>query len=309
MPETTTFAERLKTRVPSWSHFLARARADERNIAYDLLPALGLKGRKRLASIISAFHPKTPGLKPSPVARSLCKDLRRDGFSAVQPPIASSVLNDVVSYFKATPCHDPYRPHLGKFSWDAVPSDEVNIGYFTPEEVLRAPHMLDLMNRPDVLAAAELYLGARPVLDNIGCMWSWPGRDVSKGVQRFHRDYDCVRNVKLFYYLTEVDPESGPHVYAKGSQRSRILETGKAQTDEAISEAFGSENVVRITGPAGSWFMEDVYGFHKGLLPVSKPRLLLALQYNLYPSPHSPKAPVMDNPGGYDPYINRVFLR
>ncbi len=48
----------------------------------------------------------------------------------------------MVGYFQATPCHDPYRPQLGRFAWNAPPSDEVNLGYFNWEEVIRAPHLL-----------------------------------------------------------------------------------------------------------------------------------------------------------------------
>jgi len=301
--------QRLKTRIPSWRHFAARARADRRAIAYDLLPVLGLDGRRLVSRAIGALRPKTAGLSPSETARNLCEEVRRDGFSAMQPPIDDDVLGDITAYFRATPCHDPFRPHLGRFAWDDVPSDEVNLGYFTPEETLRAPHALSLANRPDVLAAAELYLGAKPILDNIGAMWSFPGRPAARGVQRFHRDYDCTRNIKLFYYLTDTGEDAGPHIFVRGSHRSKVLESGKAQTDDDIAAAFGADKVTTLTGPAGSWFLEDVYGFHKGLLPVSKPRLLLAFQYNLYPTPHSPKAPVMDNPGGFDPYINQVFLR
>ncbi|MFT3997457.1 MAG: phytanoyl-CoA dioxygenase family protein [Asticcacaulis sp.] len=305
----TPFGERLRTRIPSVSRFLKRARDDRRNIAYDLLPLLDYKGRQRVGDLISAFKPRTPGFSPSPLAQSLCAGLREDGFSAIQPPIDADTLNDLTAYFRDLPCHDPYRPHLGRFKWDQVPSDEVNIGYYTPQEVIRAPHALRLANHPDVLAAVELYLGARPVLDNIGAAWGFAGRPVARGVQRFHRDYDCVGNVKLFYYLTDVDAESGPHVFVRGSHRSPVLESGKAQTDADIEAAFGAEQLITLTAPAGSWFVEDVYGFHKGLLPVSRPRLLMAFQYNLYATPHSPKAPVMDNPGGFDAYINQVFLR
>lgn len=304
-----TFSERLKTRVPSLKRFAERAHEDKRHIAYDLLPVLGLPERGGVSALVAAAKPKTPDFAPSDQARVLSQALKQDGLTPVQPAIPADMLNDVVDYFKATPCHDPFRPQVGKFGWDAPPTDEINMGYYTPEETLRAPHMLDLMNRPDVLQSMELRLGCKPVVDNIGAFWSYPDRHTAKGVQRFHRDYDSIQNIKLFYYLTDVDDDAGPHMFVCGSHHDRRLETGKAQTDEAIAEAFGTDRITAITGPAGSWFLEDVYGFHKGQLPVNKPRLLLAIQYNLYASPHCPKAPIMDNPGGYDPYINRIFLK
>ena len=304
-----SFAERLKTPVPNWQRFFQRAREDARNPAYDLLPVLGLDQRNGFSRTLAAFSHKTPSFKLTDAQATLHEQLRRDGLTDLQPPLPANVLSDLVSYFKATPCHDPYRPQLGLFDWDQPPSDEINIGYYTWEEVLRAPHMLDLMNDPDILAVAEAYLGCKPVIDNIGAAWGYPGRETAKGVQRFHRDFDCSRCFKAFYYLTDIDAASGPHKYVKGSHQDRRLESGKAQTDDAIIETFGAEAIETITAPAGSWFLEDVYGFHKGQLPVDRPRLLLGIEYNLYPSPLSPKTPLMTREPQYDPYINKLFLK
>lgn len=300
------FQERLKTRVPDWRRFLARAREDRRAVAYDLLPVLGLKERLGLARAVAAFRPRTANFRPSDKARELALDLHASGLTAMQGPLPT---NDLLAYFQTTLCHDPYRPHLGRFQWDQPPSDEVNIGYFSWEEVIRAPGLLELANHPDVLAAAELYFGCKPVIDNIGASWSYPGRDIAKGGQRFHRDYDCAASFKLFLYVTEVDAGSGPHVYVKGSHRSSLIESGRAQADADIVAAFGAEAVTPIMAPAGSWFLEDVYGFHKGLLPKTRPRLLVAVEYNLYPSPLAPKAPILPRDDKFDPYINRVFMK
>ncbi|HTN39738.1 MAG TPA: phytanoyl-CoA dioxygenase [Asticcacaulis sp.] len=304
-----SLAERLKTRVPNWQRFFERVREDGRNAAYDLLPVLGLDQRNAFSKTLAAFSPKTPGFKLTAAQTALHDQLRRDGLTGLQPPLPAGVLSDLVSYFKATPCHDPYRPHLGLFDWDQPPSDDINIGYYTWEEVLRAPHMLDLMNQPDILAVAESYIGCKPVIDNIGATWSYPGRETAKGVQRFHRDFDCARGFKAFYYLTDVDEESGPHTFVRGSHRDRRLESGKAQTDHAIIDTFGADAIARITAPAGTWFLEDVYGFHKGQLPADRPRLLLAIEYNLYPSPLSPKQPLLVREPQYDPYVNKLFLK
>ncbi|MGZ3306188.1 MAG: phytanoyl-CoA dioxygenase, partial [Asticcacaulis sp.] len=219
-----SFKERLKTRVPDWRRFVTRARDDPRAVAYDLLPVLGLPERDGLTKTVAALKPKTPGFQPSDKAREFDLDLRNNGITAMQGPLAADVQAGMLSYFQQTPCHDPYRPHLGAFAWDQPPSDEVNLGYYTWEEVIRAPGLLELVNSPDVLEAAELYFGCKPVIDNIGASWAYPGREVAKGAQRFHRDYDCARSFKLFLYLTDVDDDSGPHVYVRGSHRRRELE-------------------------------------------------------------------------------------
>lgn len=305
---TPSFSERLKTRVPSIKRFVQRAREDLRNPVYDLLPVLTLDQRNRFAKTLAAFSPKTPDFQLTAAQATLHDALRRDGRTPVQPAISASVLDDLIRYFKSIRCHDPYRMHLGYFPWDQPASDEINIGCYSWEEVLNAPHMLDLMNAPDVLAVAEAYLGCKPVIDNIGAVWGYPGRTVAKGVQRFHRDYDCARCFKAFYYLTDVDAGSGPHQFVRGSHQDRRLESGKAQTDDVIAETFGADAIDTITAPAGSWFLEDVYGFHKGQLPQNKPRLLLSVQYNLYPSPFAPRNTKIARDPRFDPYINKLLF-
>lgn len=303
-----SFSERLKTRVPSFGRFVQRAREDLRNPVYDLLPLLTLDQRNSFSKTLAAVSPKTPDFRLTQQQADLHEALRGNGRTPVQPPIPATVLNDLVAYFKSEPCHDPYRPHLGTFAWNQPPSDEINIGYYSWEQTLNAPHMLELMNAPDVLAVAEAYLGCKPVIDNIGAVWGYPGRNVAKGVQRFHRDYDCARCFKAFYYLTDVDAASGPHQFVRGSHQDRRLESGKAQTDDAIVDTFGADAIDTMTASAGSWFLEDVYGFHKGQLPQDKPRLLLAIQYNLYPSPFAPRDYRIARDPRFDPYMNKLFF-
>jgi len=99
-----------------------------------------------------------------------------------------------------------------------------------------------------------------------------------------------IRGFKLFLYLTDVDETSGPHVFMKDSHASPLLDTGKAQSDEAVRAAFGAGNEIHMVGPAGTWFLADTFGYHKGALPVTGRRLMLVPQYNLNRTPHLPPA-------------------
>ena len=112
--------------------------------------------------------------------------------------------------------------------------------------------------------------------------------------------------VKCFTYLTDVDGTSGPTVYVSGSEqlnyeiwssredfekrepndwpeiRSMIQwESGQhRKTDAEIKSAYGSENVKLMTGDAGTYFLADTLGYHKGLAPTKKPRLILITMYS-----------------------------
>ncbi|PWC40621.1 hypothetical protein [Azospirillum sp. TSO35-2] len=313
------FLDKLRTRIASPRAYLRKARADRRYAIYDILPIVTDPAtRDRLAGLIAGRRPRTPGFHPSLVARDWCRTLERDGVTPLLPPIDPAIVADLRAYFEQTPCHDPFRPHLGWFRPDSPPSLESNMGYHGIDQILRAPHAMGLFNDPRVLETAELYLGCKPILDNIGCWWSYGGesfggRQGPRGTQRHHRDLDSLRGFKIFFYLTDVDADGGPHMYVKGSHRSRALSTGRALTDEAVEAAFGTSGTVAMTGPAGSWFLGDTYGVHKGALPRRGRRLLLSAQYNVNRTPHGPRTPPLDRdapqlPPGLDPFVNQIYV-
>jgi hypothetical protein len=302
--------ERFQTRIPSVPAFLRRVAADRRRLAYDLLPLVPAPAtRDRIARLIALARPKTPGFLPSATARNWHQSLVTEGITPPLPALPDGWVEEMRAYFQTETCIDPYRKHLGAFLWDAVPSPETNMGYFSVEQTLKCPRVLEIFNDPRVLEAAELYLGCKPMLDNVGSWWSYGDRPVAKGTQRYHRDFDSIRGFKLFVYLTDVDETSGPHVFMKGSHTSPRLDTGAAQSDEAVRTAFGAGNELHVTGPAGTWFLADTFGFHKGALPLTGKRLILVAQYNVNRTPHLPPAPVMARPDDrFDPFVNRLLL-
>ncbi len=309
-PDMAGLLDKARTRIASPAQYLRKVREDRRYAIYDLLPIVtDPRLRDRLAGLIALRRPRTSGFAPSATARDWCRRLETDGITPLLPPIDAGVAADLRRHFEAEPCHDPYRPHLGRFHADAPPSREINMGYYAVEQILRAPHVLALLNDRRVLETAELYLGCKPLLDNIGCWWSFGDREVAKGTQRLHRDLDSLRGFKVFFYLTDVDEAGGPHVFVKGSHRSPRLGTGRALPDAEVAAAFGADRAVSVTGPAGSWFLVDTYGFHKGAVPRGGRRLLLTAQYNINRTPHAPRQPVLDRAtAGYDPFVNQIYL-
>ena len=106
-----------------------------------------------------------------------------------------------------------------------------------------------------------------------------------KAAQVFHYDLDDYRFIKFFFYLTDVDLSSGPHLLLKGSHKNKKLSHQllgvrcASKPDQEIVETYGAENLVTVTGPAGLGFAEDATCFHKGTLPTHKERLLLQIEY------------------------------
>lgn len=167
-----------------------------------------------------------------------------------------------------------------------------------------------IANDPGVLNLAKDFLNATPTISNVNMWWSVGGKEQAEDAQLFHRDVDDFRFIKLFIYLTDVDENSGPHTYVKGSSSSNKLLKIRRYQDEEIHQTFGKENVIEFTRPKGSAFMVNTYGFHKGLLPKSKNRLLLQVQYSLRPIGIESYDPVkVDYTEHLDSYVNRLIIK
>jgi hypothetical protein len=176
------------------------------------------------------------------------------------------------------------------------------------KDIIDAPHLLELANRPSLLRLATSYIGCKPTISALGLRWSFPGAGIATDVQAFHRDLEDWRYLKILVYLTDVDEEAGPHVYVRGSHLTKSSIRFQQYRDAEIQEKYGTEKTVVATGKAGFGFAVDTSGIHKGAVPEREPRLMLQIQYSLLPAyayrytPHPYRGSLT-----LDPYINRLF--
>jgi Phytanoyl-CoA dioxygenase (PhyH) len=152
-----------------------------------------------------------------------------------------------------------------------------------------SPVLQALASDPQLRAIARKYLRTEPVLVSARMWWSFSGptdaRQQMRDGQGFHYDIDGYRALAFFFYLTDVGPTNGPHVYVRGSHTRKLLRhiasIYKGRKDAEIEKVYGLERQVVCCGPAGSGFAEDIFGFHKGQHPESGDRLIVQLRYGL----------------------------
>lgn len=140
-----------------------------------------------------------------------------------------------------------------------------------------------------LLAIAAKFLGADPVHIGSDLLWSFPTLATPlqrlEAAQVFHYDLDDYRFIKFFFYLTDVDLSSGPHVCIRGSHKNKKFSHQllgvrcASKEDKEIVDYYGAENVLTICGRAGFGFVEDASCFHKATPPRDKDRLLLQIEY------------------------------
>lgn len=139
-------------------------------------------------------------------------------------------------------------------------------------DVLTAPHVLETAIRWTPTAGA--YLEAEPLLYSVNAFTMYPSAGLtSRDTQEFHRDKDDTKFLALFVYLTDVlIEEDGAHQYLKGTHRG--TNQGELET---------------ITGPAGTMFLSDGRGFHRGIRPTTHPRTILWIRWGVSDPPASYK--------------------
>src|SRR6202008_1618571 len=110
---------------------------------------------------------------------------------------------------------DRYRVR-DAFTLQQVPAS-LRVADYQLRDIVTCPHILALANSPALLGLAAPYLECKPTISALGLRWSFPAEGDSSALQAFHRDSEDWRYLKVLVYLTDVDEESGPHVYLHGS--------------------------------------------------------------------------------------------
>ncbi|NEQ47089.1 MAG: hypothetical protein F6K00_27540 [Leptolyngbya sp. SIOISBB] len=149
------------------------------------------------------------------------------------------------------------------------------------------PLIQSLAKDPKILAIAEGYLGRPPVYHTSELLWSFPHKASSDYCYThfFHSDINDYRNIKFFFYLTDVDVTDGSHHYIKGSHKKRAfmdqLKAGipSPKSDQRLIDYYGEGTFEDVTGPAGFGFIGDPYTLHRGSDVASKPRLFLQIEF------------------------------
>ncbi len=156
----------------------------------------------------------------------------------------------------------------------------------TEDDTTDIQEVQELLCDESLLQVAQNYLGAKPIFSGLSMWWSPPVKDQPdvEAAQLFHFDLERIRWLRYFIYLTDVDAESGPHCFIKGSHRTgaipaEVLREGYArQNDERILQIYGADAYREFIGRRGTIIAEDSRGFHKGMMPKNKDRLLLAFE-------------------------------
>ncbi|MGD1913359.1 MAG: hypothetical protein ACFB2X_21700 [Rivularia sp. (in: cyanobacteria)] len=204
--------------------------------------------------------------------------------------LSKELVQEIFEFASSNPCYGNRKSNLGfyyhqKKQAEIQAAKDIKVGcYFNTAQL--CPAIYKLQNDSQLLAIASRYLEQEPIHQGNQLWWSFAGESSDwerrQTAQMFHYDLDDYRFLKFFFYLTDVDSHSGPHICIRGSHKhkkfSHVL-LRKRETDKDIIDYYGEESLVTICGQAGFGFAEDPLCFHKGLTPTHKDRLLLQIEF------------------------------
>ena len=222
------------------------------------------------------------------------KSLERDGFFAgIRLP--RQVVDDLREFAQQTTCYGNISKQIPFFPSDHRDAESkfsipILVGHYL-EKIEECCRIREIQKDSLLTEIASQYLKRKPHIISCRMWWSFPAdrfdehllRRVSQN--RLHFDMNDWSSVKFFFYLTDVDVASGPHVYVRRSHRRKRLRdqftffVGKPMSK--VVNFYGAGNFVTICGPAGFGFAEDPFGFHMGTVAQKEPRLILEIEYGL----------------------------
>lgn len=275
--------------------------------------AMGFLHRKRdpgpqntLCQVLRAYGaPLSDTPIPDP---QVLETLRREGIARL-PALPQARLETLRAYFDPLDLVPPDALQRASHLTEPRPTEHLrrteNLGHVPRNRMLRMPGILDLVTDKDLLALVQSYLEAPAFLTDVSAWRSFAGEGETKpakDAQLFHVDLDNYRFCKIFIYLSDVDEAAGPHVFVPTTHRPDVINARRIALPDNQQPSFDvwyhetlrkSDEDVKawinleptpILGPAGTCFIADTSGLHRGTPPALEDRWVLQLVYGVTPA-------------------------
>lgn len=248
------------------------------------------------AAIDATVIQSTTGARSFETSGQVAKLIQAHGYY-VGFSLQNSILQDLLTFTETAPCYanrDPALPFYikNKDQFEQELGARLLVAsYLDTHETCDAYQKLK--TDPYLLDVASQYLNHSAVYMRGELAWGFPAPNTLtekvNTARVYHCDINDYKTIKFFFYLTDVGKGEGPHVYMKGTHRTRkfghqrIGQGCAAIADEDLVQIYGRDRVQVVTGAAGLGFVGDPYCLHKGTVPVDHSRLLLQLEFGITP--------------------------
>jgi hypothetical protein len=223
-------------------------------------------------------------------AEDIARLIKDDGlYLGIRLPIET--VEEILSYANSEICHGNNKVEnsfylFEKENWEKIHAKKLTIAEY-PDPAI-CPCIKALKSDPILLEIASKYFDSDPRCTGTRLWWSFakandPIGRLKFAQKLFHYDLTGFQSLRFFFYLTDVDMSTGPHLCIRGSHKKKkirhqfTLLVGRSDV-EAI-DYYGIANTIQIHGSSGFGFAEDPYCFHKGIPPIENNRLMLLVDF------------------------------
>jgi hypothetical protein len=214
-------------------------------------------------------------------------DLKRDGCSILPRRLSDEAIAQITEFAFSAPAYAKKLGENVRIDRNAIPTEFGRYVWSMPS-LAALPAVQELLFDDTFHKIAQDYLNARPLLTSMS-LWLDPPYKGKYGAHQYHYDNDGPGFLKFFFYLTDVEPDTGAHCYIKGTHghvKPGPFKLSKIYADEELLSYYGSENEVVFAAPKGTIIAEDTAGFHRGSSVKRGYRLLMQFQFSLLDIPH-----------------------
>jgi hypothetical protein len=260
-----------------------------------------LLGRFNLIrNLVSLFHrtkdfdqyQEEDSLFPDLAVEQAVESLQRLGY-CLEINLPSDILNEITHFAYSNPiqarnCNNLSFAYPEQKQLRSEDDSHTFVQGSYPYARTRVSAIKKLENDPKLLKIAAQYLNCDPVLIRSDLSWCFVAEKSlyeQKGSAQilFHYDLDDYHALKFFFFLTDVDLSSGPHICIRGSHKQKKLTHQLCLligcSDHEILNYYGEDKLVTIQGQAGFGFAEDTFCFHRGTPPINRDRLMLQIEF------------------------------
>ncbi len=179
-------------------------------------------------------------------------------------------------------CHEPKSEE--RYKIDYFDNKNIPLVEIDKLDLFKNSNISKLILDKDIYLEAQKIIGSKPVFCDLKAWWSMYSEDESKknqAAQYWHRDIDRLRDIKIFFYLTDVNNEGdGCFEFVENSHTSSLKNISFSDNrldHNFISKKF-SDKITKFFGNAGQSFIVDTRGIHRGgPLNKNKKRCILQL--------------------------------
>lgn len=247
-------------RISLWRRVLWHA--NRTRLAWLIKVVVSLLHRRDRALRTKAARPYVANAR----AVSYAQELRASGYcfvsDLVEPGLVHELERESMARVRRAEQLRTSQKLTHKAFWLRLLDDSMIEGAFDSDSIF-----VRFALQPAVIAVLSSRLGELPRLVDVLLTYSTPSADALAYSQLWHRDYDDVRTVKLFAYLTDVTAEEdGPFTFLPRPQSDRVGFTLRSHLSDAeFFKRAPREAVVQVRAPRLAVFLcETSRCYHMG---------------------------------------------